>query len=167
MIRRLKLKDAISFYDFILRCKDVYEDMYITKNKQRIFFIDLKLIEKILKYQEVYAIEEKEIKAILILVKDKGFRAYIRILVEKKKYIYDLMRFVDWNFNKQEIYLKIKRTNIINNVIFKFYDKVKKENVYRYGWQFLGNRGLEVLYVRKPRQEMRYDDYNRKIEKPD
>ena len=153
MIHRLKLKDAISFYEFILRCKDVYEDFYVTSNKERKFFTDLKLIKKILKYQEVYAVEEKEIKALLLIYREKNYRPYVKILAEKIDCVYDLLKYVEWNINK-EIFIKIKKINPIAKIL------QRKRN-----WQFVGDRGQEVLYVKKVRLEQeKKDDYNnRKI----
>ena len=58
MIRKLTYKDSISMYEFTLRAKDSYEDFYITTNKARVFIKSLKLIEKLLKYQDIVALEE-------------------------------------------------------------------------------------------------------------
>lgn len=140
MIRRLNYKDAINFYEFILRIEDKYEDFYITQTitnqkPKRIFIKDLKLIEKILKYHTVYAVEEKEIKGIIIILAEKNFRPYIKILVEKLDYAYNLLKYIDWNFSDKELFIKIKKNNPICKILNK-------------KWQFLGDRGLEVLYIK-------------------
>jgi len=143
MIRRLNLKDKTSLYDFINNCPDKFEDFYLTIGKERKFLKgNFKLIEKILKYQTFYAVDLGEIKAILLIHREKNFRPYIRILTQNKKYIYDLMRFVGWNFS-EELYMKVKKLNIINAV------------AQRFGWEFLGSRGLEILLKKnksKPRE---------------
>lgn len=138
MIRRLKEKDAINFYDFILRCKDKYEDFYITCDKQRIFINSLNVIKKLLKYKEVYAVENNGIKGIILIFRQKEFRPYIKILVEKMDYSYDLIKFLFWNFEKQELFIKVKRENPICKILQKRFN-------------FIGSRGKEVLYM-KPKK---------------
>jgi hypothetical protein len=141
MIYRLKLKDSISFYDFVLRCKDSFEDFYITQNKERKFIKDLKLIEKLLRYQEVYALEDKEIKGILLIVKEKGFRPYLKILAIDSKIEWNLLRFFSWNFT-QEIYIKLK----VKNPLIR--------SLQKHGFQNKGFRGSEILLYR-PKQDKR------------
>lgn len=149
MIIRLNYKYKIDVYDFCLSHLDKYEDWYITKEKSRLMIDNLELIEKILKYQEVYGVFEKELKAILIIYVEKGFRTYIKILSQNLGYTYDLLKYIDWNFYNKEIYLKIKKENSINKAI-SFFDRIKKVQIYRYNWEISGFRGQEILYVRKP-----------------
>jgi len=141
MIRQLTLKDKISVYDFISRTKDVWEDFYITTNKSRVFLKgNLKLIEKILKYQTAVALEESgEIKAVLIIYREKTFRPYVRILSEKNDYIYDMFKYLNWNFNC-ELFIKCKKTNPVSKIAQKFF------------FNFIGDRGSEILLVRQKRE---------------
>lgn len=164
MIQRLKLKNTIDIYDFVLNHKDEFEDFYITENKERKFINNLDTIKRLLKRQEVYGLEDNGLKAILIILREKNFRTYIKVLAVQNKYVFDLMKFISWNFNKQELYLKVKKSNTINKVL-SFYDKIKKETVYRYHWNFAGDRGQEVLYVRKPLWEKSNDSNRRETEK--
>ena len=140
MIRPLNLKDKISVYEFVIRTKDVYSDFYITLNKQRTFLTDLKLIEKLLKYQDVVALEESgEIKALLLIYKEKGFRPYIKILAEKTDYVYDLMKYINWNYNC-ELFIKAKKVNPISKISQKFF------------FNFIGDRGSEILLAKHKRE---------------
>jgi len=141
MIKKLNYKDTISVYDFISRTKDVWEDFYITTNKSRVFLKgNLKLIEKILKYQTAVALEESgEIKAVLIIYREKTFRPYVRILSEKNDYIYDMFKYLNWNFNC-ELFIKCKKTNPVSKIAQKFF------------FNFIGDRGSEILLVRQKRE---------------
>lgn len=162
MIRRLNYKDAINIYEFILRCQDKFEDFYITQNKARKFFTDLNLIKKILKYQEVYAVEEKEITALLLIYREKGFRPYIKILCERKDLIYDLLKFLVWNFSQYEFYAKYKKENPITKIA----QLTTKTGFSKYGFKFCGSRGQEILLIHQ-KQEKRDDQYTRKITQSD
>ena len=139
MIKRLTHKNAIDMYEFCLRCQDKYEDWYITKNKTRLMIKDLKLIENLLKTQEVYAIEEKEIKALLLILKEKNFRTYIKILSEKSDYVYDLMKYLNWNYNC-ELFIKCKKTNPLSKISQKFF------------FNFIGDRGSEILLIKNKKE---------------
>jgi len=139
MIKRLNHKNATDMYEFCLRCPDKYEDWYITKNKTRLMIKDLKLIKNILKTQEVYALEDKEIKALLLILREKGFRSYIKILAEKTDYVYDLMKYVNWNYNC-ELFIKAKKVNPISKIAQKFF------------FNFIGDRGSEILLAKHKRE---------------
>jgi hypothetical protein len=140
MIKNLNYKDKISVYEFILRTKDNFEDFYITTNKSRVFLKDLKLVEKLLKYQTLVALEESgEIKALLLIYKEKGFRPYIKILSEKNDYVYDLMKWLNWNYNC-ELFIKCKKLNPISKISQKFF------------FNFIGDRGNEILLSKQKRE---------------
>ncbi len=140
MIRPLTLKDKISVYEFVIRTKDTWQDFYITSNKQRTFLTDLKLIEKLLKYQILVALEESgEIKALLMILKEKGFRTYIKVLAEKNDQIYDLMKWLNWNYNC-ELFIKTKKINPLSKIAQKFF------------FNFIGDRGQEILLVKNKRE---------------
>ena len=150
MIIKLKQKNLYDIYEFVSRVKDTYEDFYITTNKQRVFLKDLKLIEKILKYQEVIGLEESgEIKGLLIIYREKTFRPYVRILAEKNDYIYDLMKYLNWNFNC-ELFIKCKKANPVSKIAQKFF------------FNFIGDRGSEILLV-KHKREIKIKEIIKKI----
>jgi len=139
MIRRLKNSDEISIYEFISKIEDKFQDFYITKNKQRIFLKDLNLIKKLLKTQEIYAIDDGEIHALLIILKEKGYRTYIKVLAEKPNYIYDLLKFLNWNFNT-EFFIKAKKYNPIIKIAQQLF------------FNFVGGRGNEILLIKRKRE---------------
>ncbi len=166
MIVRLNCKNKIDVYNFVISNPDKFEDCYVTINKERKFLKDLKLIEKILKYQEVYALYEKGIEGILIIFKEKGFRSYLKILAKNSKIEWNLLRYFSWNYF-DEIYAKLKLDNPLTRTLQK-QNKVTKKLIF--GFISKGNRGKEILLCR-PRQEKRQiiigekdnDNDNRKI----
>jgi hypothetical protein len=145
MISRLNHKNSIDVYEFVQRTPDSFEDFYITENRGRKFIKDLKTINRILKRQEIYGLIDKELKAIMIIYKEKGFRSYLKILSNKIDYTYDLLKFVNWNFYKKELFIKIKKSNPLFNIL-RLTNKLGKP---RYGFEFLGSRGSEILLIKK------------------
>jgi len=137
MIKRINYKYAIDVFEFIKRVKDVHEDMYITENKERYFLKDLKIIEKILKSQEVYILEKKDVKGILLIYRSKGFRPYVKLLSENSKYAIDMLKFLKWNFSEIDLYFKLKKENPLS------------EQIKRTGFTMIGDRGRELLFFKK------------------
>lgn len=139
MIKRLNKKNLIDVYDFLLTIIDKEKDFYITINKERIFLKDsLKLIEKILKYHEVYGKFDSSLKAIYIIYREKGFRPYLKILAEKKLDYIDLIRFLKWQASEIELFCKLKKENSII------------EYLHKAGFFKIGDRGKEILLIKKP-----------------
>jgi len=104
MIQKLKLQNKIDVYEFLSRVYDRFEDFYITKEKERKFLKNnWSLIEQILGKQEVYGIEKKGLKAIMIIVREKGFRPYVKLLSENSKYAIDMLKFLKWNFSEIDL----------------------------------------------------------------
>lgn len=146
MIRKLTKKDDINILEFVNRFNDFYQDFYITISKERIFLRNnLKLIQKLLKKQEFYAIEEKEIKGLLLVFKEKGYRPYIKILcrTENNK---DLIKYLKWNCLTTDLFIKVKERNTIINELL---NKVQTNNGIKYfgkeGVSIIGLRGKEIL----------------------
>ncbi len=138
MIQRLKEKNLNDIYEFLLRIPDRYDDLYITQDRERKFLKGNRLlIEKLLKYQEVYGLFHKELKGVLIVLHEKGFRPYIKILTENSKYNIDFLKFLKWNFLGVDLYCKFKKDNPISNQIL------------RTGFAKIGDRGKEVLFFKK------------------
>jgi hypothetical protein len=137
MIKRINYKNTIDVFDFLKKVKDTYEDMYITENKERIFLKDLKIISKIIKSQEVYVLEDKEIKAILIIYRSKGYRPYVKLLSENSKYTIDMLKFLKWTFFEKDLYFKLKKENPLSQTIIKT------------GFVKIGDRGRELLFFKK------------------
>jgi hypothetical protein len=150
MILRLNSKNKIDVYNFVISSPDRFEDFYVTFNKERKFLKDLKLIEKLLKYQEVYALYREELEGLLIIFREKGFRPYLKILSKNSKTDWDLLRFFSWNCF-DEIYAKLKLDNPLTRTLQK-QNKITKRLIF--GFISKGNRGKEILLYR-PRQEKR------------
>lgn len=157
MIRRLNHNDIANVLEFISRIKDNYQDFYITLNKQRVFLTDYKLIKKLLKYQEMYAIDDGQIHAILLIYREKGFRPYIKLLAEQNKFIHDLLKSLNWHFN-EEIFIKAKKFNPITNIA----QTKNRKGFAIYGFEFLGARGKEILLIRRKREIIKNDYHNPK-----
>lgn len=152
MIQNLKIKDKNDVYDFFSRVHDKHEDMYITINNERKFFKNnWSLIEKTLSTQEVYGLYNNGLKAIMIIVKNKGFRPYVKLLAENSKYTIDMLKFLKWNFLGQTLFFKLKKSNPLSNMIQKT------------GFYKIGDRGLECLFEKKAIKEIHKttakDDY--------
>jgi hypothetical protein len=138
MIERLNEKKYCEVMDFLSRVNDRNQDFYITANKERKYLKgDWNLIKKVLKYQEVYGLNYDGLKGLLIIVREKGFRPYIKLLTESTKYNIDLLKFLKWNFSEIDLYCKFKRENPLATQIL------------RTGFIRIGDRGKELLFFKK------------------
>lgn len=138
MIQRLKLQNKLDVYEFLSRINDRFEDFYFTKNKERLFLKNnLFLIEKVLEKQECYGVFNNGLKAILIIVRDKGYRPYVKLLAENSKYTIDLLKFLKWNYFEKDLYFKLKKENPLSTMIIKT------------GFIKIGDRGKELLFFKK------------------
>jgi hypothetical protein len=137
MIERLNTKNKMDVFEFVQRVIDRYEDFYLTQNKERYFLKNLSLIEKILEKQEVYGLENNGLKAIMIIVRDKGFRPYVKLLAENSKYAIDMLKFLKWNWFGADLYIKAKKDNPLSQMIIKT------------GFIKIGDRGKELLFFKK------------------
>lgn len=138
MIERLKIKNKSDVYEFLSRINDRYEDTYITKEKERHFLKNnWSLITKILQYQECYGLFDTNLKAVMIIVRDKGYRPYVKLLAENSKYTIDLLKFLKWNWFSVDLYFKLKKDNPLSQMIIKT------------GFIKIGDRGRELLFFKK------------------
>jgi len=143
MVIRLKIRNKIDVYEFLSRVNDYFEDFYITKEKERHFLKNnLLLIEKILQHQECYGIFNNGLKAILIVVRDKGYRPYIKLLAENSKYTIDLLKFLKWTYFEKDLYAKFKKENPLSTMIIKT------------GFSKVGDRGRELLFFKKGMKQL-------------
>lgn len=130
MIIKLKIKNSIDVFDFVNSCYDKYEDCYITIDKKRLFLKNnLKLIKKILKYQEVYMLDNK---GLMIIFREKGFRSYVKFLAKDRDTYIDLIKFLNWNYSC-ELFIKLKNNNPL-------VEELRKNKFY-----VQGLRGQEIL----------------------
>jgi hypothetical protein len=138
MIKKLNQKNLIDLIDFFNRVFDKYEDTYITEEKERKFFKNnYLLIKKILKYQECYGFYDEKLRGILIIVREKGFRPYVKLLAENSKITIDLLKFLKYNFFEKDLYFKLKKENPLSTTIIKT------------GFVMIGDRGKELLFFKK------------------
>lgn len=138
MIQRLTVENKIDVYDFLSRVEDRHQDFYLTEDKSRKFLKnDWSLITKVLLKQEVYGLENNGIKAIMIIVRDKGFRPYVKLLAENSKYTIDMLKFLKWSYFEKDLYFKLKKNNPLSQII---------KNT---GFIKIGDRGLEDLFFKK------------------
>ncbi len=138
MIEKLKIRNKMDLYEFLLMVEDKFDDFYITENKERKFLKkNWYLIEKVLNKQEVYGLFNNKLRAIMIIVRDKGFRPYVKLLSENSKYTIDLLKFLKWNFIEVDLYFKLKKGNPLS------------EQIKRTGFTMVGDRGKELLFFKK------------------
>ncbi len=138
MIIRLKDKHKFDILDFLSNYNDEFEEGYITINKQRIFLKNkLNLIVKFLKYQEIYGLYYGDLKGLMIIFREKGFRPYLKILSDKENYNEDFIRFLRWNFMGTNLFCKLKKENPL----------IKQ--LARCGFFRIGDRGREILLTKK------------------
>lgn len=152
MISRLKEKDLYSVYELYLRVGDKTQEFFITENKQRRFLNDLRSIKKLLKYREVYGLFDKELNGIFIILREKGYRSYIKFLVDNRETARNLIKYILWNY-KEELFCKLNKENIlIDKTEFRrqgsssvIYYSLLKSKV----WKFRGDRGSEILFYKE------------------
>jgi len=152
MIRRLHSKDSISVLHFVNIFNDFWMEFYVTILKERVFLKNnLKLIEKLLKTQQLYALmEHDEIEGLMLIYRSKGFRPYLKLLcrTENNK---DFIKYLKWNIS-DELFIKAK----VNNPILKeFINIVTVRGIIRYFPKedikhnsictIIGLRGKEIL----------------------
>lgn len=137
MIERLKEKHIYECSELITTVNDRYNDFYFTKDKNRIFIKDIKVIERIIKNQEVYGLFEKGLQGMMVVYREKGFRPYIKIFSRDYKTIISFAKFLNWNYYHLDLYAKIKKDNPVNKIL------------QRNGFVFQGDRGAEILLYRQ------------------
>ena len=132
MIKKLNKKNIWDLVEFLQEFKDYYQDFFITRNKDRIFLNrNTDLIKKLLIKQEIYGNFDNKLNGIVMVYKEKGFRAYLKFIGEIKA-INRLLKVLQNNLNGI-FYIKLKKDNPII------------KSVYRNGFKFSGGRGREIL----------------------
>ncbi len=143
MIRTLTQKDLINFIDFC-STRDRFSDFYITLDNKRFFLNNQKMATKVfynaLKHGDKCFIKEENgcIKGVALITgfSDKFGRKYLKIFSDDVIVIDDLLKMVTWNF-EIDLNIKIKKDNPIGKI------------AQRWGFQFQGSRGTEILFYRK------------------
>ena len=143
MIQKLKIQNKIDVYEFLSRVIDRYEDFYLTKNKERHFLKNnWSLITEVLEKQEVYGLFQGELKGLLIILHEKNFRPYVKLLTENSKYSIDMLKFLKWNWFEKDLYFKLKKENPLSSTIIKT------------GFIKIGDRGRELLFFKKGMKQL-------------
>lgn len=137
MIERLQEKNKLDIFDFVNTTKDVCHDFYVTIEKSRIFLKDINLIKKVLQKQEIYGVYENGLQGLLMIYREKGFRPYIKILAVNRFFENKLLKYLIWNFADEDLFVKVKKLNGL------------AKQLLRYGFEFQGDRGEEILLHRK------------------
>lgn len=133
--------------------KDTYQDFYITKDKERMFFHSIKtakLFTKMLQRGEVCFKDEAQGLLITYGIHDKAPRKYIKILAQDMISAKRLLTVFLYQYGNKEFFLKIKRNNPLNRLVQGL------------GFIFLGGRGNEILLVRKADKINRSNHYGDK-----
>jgi len=116
---------------------DLFGDFYSTKDNIRISLRDNPdVLFDYLKKGSQIAYEPDNESGIALVLKEKGFRTYIKMLTKDEKLASDLLKIINWN-TKTDLFVKIKK----NNPLLKVFQRNQ--------YQFVGNRGQEILLCRK------------------
>ena len=116
---------------------DLYGDFYSTQQNIRISLRDNPdVLFNYLKKgsQIVYEIDKEN--GIALILKEKGFRTYLKILTKDEKLASNFLKIVNWNI-KEDVFVKLHK----NNPLLKVFQRNQ--------YVFQGNRGSEVLLMRK------------------
>jgi len=118
---------------------DEYRDFYITKSNFRLFIKENEhLLFEALQRGDKIVFEEGKGIAFITGWSDKSPRKYLKILAEDNDSANRLLKVLLWNV-KEDLYIKIKKTNPIIEILKRNY------------FIFKGNRGKEMLFVKKYR----------------
>ena len=133
-LNKRELRDLSILLDELV---DVYTDFYITRNNLRLYIKENKdLLFKCLKKGDKIAFDEK--KGIIFATgwSDKASRKYLKILARDDESADKLLKIFLWHINC-DIYIKVKKNNPIKKVL------------QRNNFRFAGDRGREILLLRK------------------
>lgn len=133
---KLSKKDKTLISQVLVESEDVYGDAYITQNNLRLFIKEnpLVLFNCISKGDKI-AFSEKGI-GVALGYSDKSPRKYLKLLTLEDKEIPALIKRVSWDVSC-DLYMKIKKNNPIRAIVEK------------HGFRFAGNRGKEILLIKK------------------
>ncbi|MFA7247950.1 MAG: hypothetical protein WC169_12380 [Dehalococcoidia bacterium] len=135
MIEKIKQEDLANVVEF-LQYYNIYNDIYITKNNERIYLEkDIDNLMQTLKTQECYTLNNEGYHGLFIIIREKGYRNYLKIVADSEKAATDLLLYLDWNFN-DELYAKLKRRNPFVYILQNF------------GFKIVAERNRELLLYR-------------------
>lgn len=127
---------------------DLYGDFYSTKNNIRISLRDnIDILFSYLRKGSKFAYELDNEKGIALILKEKGFRTYLKILTRDEKLAGNLLKIINWN-TSEDLYVKLHK----NNPLIKIFIKQ--------GYKIKGDRGSEFLlyrqYIARPKKEYKH-----------
>ena len=144
MIRRINSKDESNFIGACKEIKDPHEENFITENNKRLFLSDSKVAGRVFKDcikkgDIAFIYDAGDIQGIGIIIgfHDKGNRKYIKILSNSIKISSGILKAMLWEVGNIDLWAKVKKVNPL------------KEILQNNGFFFLGDRGKEVLLLRK------------------
>ena len=118
---------------------DLHGDFYVTKDNVRIFLRDNPdIFYSYLNKGDVVVFEENNEEGIGLVTgwSDRSPRKYVKILTKDEVLAGNLLKMINWQ-TRIDLYAKIKK----NNPLLKVFQRNQ--------YQFIGNRGAEVLLMRK------------------
>jgi len=127
---------------------DDYSDFYITQSNLRLFIKENEhLLFEALKKGDKIVFGEEGI-AFVTGWSDKASRKYVKLLIKDTHSANKLLKVLLWNI-KTDLYIKIKKNNPLLEIL--------KKN----GFYFKGDRGKEILLVRKYRGDIYGNNQNK------
>jgi hypothetical protein len=133
-------------------CVDLYGDFYVTRENIRIALRDNSdILFNYLKKGSQFVYDETNENGIALILREKGFRTYIKILTKDTYLANKFLKMISWHV-KENLYVKLKK----NNPLIK---------TFQYNnFQFKGDRGNEILleriYVPRPEYKVYKGDDN-------
>jgi hypothetical protein len=130
-------------------------DIFITKNNTRIYLSqDANALKYLLKTQTVFGLYEEGLQGIMVILKEKNYRTFLKVCANNRKTLNALLKYFLWNHCSTEIYVKVHKNSQFNSIISQ---SIKGEKSF-FGFKFLG-------YREKPYQEVLW--HRPKTEKPE
>jgi len=150
-----KKKERLGIKLLIDEMVDFYGDFYITRNNLRLFIKEnTDLLYKCLQKGDKLAYSDKDGVAFVTGFSDKSKRKYVKLLPSDIVSADRLIKVLTWNV-ECDLWIKIKKNNPIKNALIK--------NNFR----FAGDRGKEILLVRKYIPIRRHKEERHKGEQDD
>lgn len=137
-------KDKRLIEQILYNCVDLYGDFYSTKSNIRISLRDNPdEVFSYLRKGSKFAFENNNEQGIAIILKEKGFRTYVKVLTRDLNLATNLLKIINWNIS-EDLYVKIHK----NNPLIKAFQ--------RQGFKIKGDRGSEFLlyrqYIARPKR---------------
>ena len=141
-------KEKKNVTSLLLELSDIYGDFYITKNNLRLFIKENQnVLFDALKHGDKIAFDENGV-AVVCGFSDKADRKYLKILTKDLSHIDGYLKVIAWNLDC-DLFAKVKKNNPLKEALEKNY------------FRFAGNRGTEVLLVRRARKhDIRHSNQN-------